>query len=72
MPIYNLIQYNENYRKTPGILWQYCRDEPALAANGNIADFNAGNPTTDSFKIKQKITSKTGGNGTKNVKIMAP
>ena len=29
MPIYNLIEYNDNYSKTSGILWQYCRDEPA-------------------------------------------
>ena len=26
--MYNLIEYNGNYMKTPGSLWQYCRDEP--------------------------------------------
>ena len=54
MPMYNLIEYSDNYLKTSGILWQYCRDEPAInAANGNIVDFYADNATTDSFKIKE-------------------
>ena len=42
------------------------------AANGEIADFTADNATTDSFKIKAEITSKTGNNSGKNVDIMAP
>ena len=42
------------------------------AANGEIADFTADNATTDSFKIKAEITSKTDNNGAKNVEIMAP
>ena len=38
MPMYNLIEYS----KTSGILWQYCRDEPAIdPANDDIVDFNA-------------------------------
>ena len=40
------------------------------AANGDIVDFNADNTTTDSFKIKEKITGKTGDNGGTNVEIM--
>ena len=28
MPMYNLIGYSDNYGKTTGSLWQYCRDEP--------------------------------------------
>ena len=28
MPMYNLIEYSNNYSKTTGGLWQYCRDEP--------------------------------------------
>ena len=72
MSMYNLIEYGDNYSKTSGILWQYCRDELALATNGNIADFNTDNSTTNSFKIKQKITGKTGDNVTKSVKVMIP
>ena len=45
MPMYNLIWYIDNYSKTSGVLWQYCSDEPDLAANA-ITDFNAANATT--------------------------
>ena len=27
MPIYNLIEYSDNYSKTSGSLWQYNKDE---------------------------------------------
>ena len=33
MPIYNLIEYNNNYSKTSVNLWHYYRDEPLLNAN---------------------------------------
>ena len=40
MPPYNLVEYSDNYLKTSGILWQYCRDELAInAADGAISDF---------------------------------
>ena len=40
MPMYNLLEYNNNYSKMSGSLWQYCRDETAVdAANGDILDF---------------------------------
>ena len=36
MPMYNIIEYSDNYSKISGTLWQYCRDEPALTdANDN-------------------------------------
>ena len=35
MPMYNLIEYSDNYAKTSGILWQYFRDEPD---DNNIED----------------------------------
>ena len=69
MPMYNLIEYSDNYARTSGILWQYCRDEPAMDDNGAIVDFNAANAITDSFKIKEKNRSKVD-TGTENVKIM--
>ena len=52
MPMYNLIEYSDNYAKTSGSLWQYYRDEP----NDNLAD-------SQSFKSKTKITGKTPNNG---------
>ena len=66
--MYNLIEYSDNFSKKSGVFWHYCRDEPALAANNVITDFNADNGTTDLLKIKEKI----GNNGTKNVEIMVP
>ena len=68
MPIYNLIEYSENYSKILGILWQYCRDELAIDNNGCITDFNEGNAGTNLFKIKEKITCQTGNSGTKMLK----
>ena len=72
MPIYNLIAYSDNYSKIYGVLWQYCKDELALADNGDITGFDKVNADTNSFKIKKKITGQTGSNGTKNVEIMVP
>ena len=28
MPMFNLIEYSDNYAKTSGSLWQYCKDIP--------------------------------------------
>ena len=36
--MYNLIEYSDNFLKTSGILWQYYKDEPALANNGDLTD----------------------------------
>ena len=47
MPMYNLIEYSDNYSKTSGSLWKYCKDEP----NVNLTD-------SGSFKSKIKITGK--------------
>ena len=48
MPMYNLIEYSDNYSKTSGSLWQYYKDDP----NNNIEN-------SESFKYKTKITGKT-------------
>ena len=44
MPIYNLIEFSDNFSKTSGRLWQYCKEIPAVN-DGNIADFNGANAT---------------------------
>ena len=71
MPMYNLIEYSDNYAKTTGSLWQYCKDIPARDNNDVIIAFADGN-ATDSFKFKVKITDRTGNDGTKDVEIMVP
>ena len=74
MPMYNLIEYSDNYSKTTGSLWQCYRDELFLDANGNIADFPADNNNNNSgsFKFKTKIAGRTANGGRKNVNIMVP
>ena len=62
MPMYNLIEYSDNYAKTTGSLWQYFRDEP----DDDLED-------SESFKSKIKITGKTPNDGNeKDVEIMVP
>ena len=56
MAMYNLIEYNNNYSKTSGNLWQYCKEIPAVDYADNIADFNEAN-ATGSFNFKTKITA---------------
>ena len=73
MPMYNLIEYSDNYVKTTGSLWQYCKDIPVQNNNNNNAIIIfAVNNRTDSFNFKVKFTSQTGNNGTKDVEIMVP
>ena len=63
MPMYNLIEYSDNYAKTSRNLWQYFRDEPD---DDDIED-------SESFKSKIKITGKTPNNGNeKDPEIMVP
>ena len=60
MPMYNLIEYSDNYSKTSGSLWKYYKDDP----NNNIAN-------SESFKSKIKITGKTPDDfNTKDVEII--
>ena len=68
MPMYNLIEYSDNYSKTSGSLWQYCRDVPAVNNDDAIIDFTVANATTDLFNLTEKLTGQTGNNGTKILK----
>ena len=58
MPIYNLIEYSQNYRKTIGSLYNYYRDE--LGDDNNPTNFlNTNVVNCDTFKYKNKITGNT-------------
>ena len=62
MPMYNLIEYGDNYSKASGSLWQYYKGDP----NDNIT-------ASESFKFKVKITGKTPAAGnTKDVEVIVP
>ena len=41
MPMYNLIEYGNNFSKTSGSLWQYYRNEPVLTNARDITNFHA-------------------------------
>ena len=70
MPLYNLIEYSDNYSKTSGSLWQYCKEIPAVDNAGDIVDFDGAN-ATHSFNFKTKITGQTCANERiDNVEIM--
>ena len=71
MPMYNLIEYSNNYSKTSGSLWKYCKEIAAKNNNGAIANFNGAN-ATDSFSFKTKIGGQTNDDGIINVEIMVP
>ena len=43
MPMYNLIEYSDNYAKTTGSLWQYCKDIPARNNDDEIVVFAVNN-----------------------------
>ena len=62
MTMYNLIEYNDTYSKTSGILLQYYRDDP----NDDIVN-------SESFKSKIKISGNTPNDGnTRNIEISVP
>ena len=49
MPIYKLLEYKKNYKKTTGSLWNYYRDQPSDPLS----------TYSESFKYKTSITWNT-------------
>ena len=74
MPMYNLIEYSDNYSDTSGSLWQLKRDEQPINNNGAFIDITAEN--SSSFKYKSNLIGNTvvdGANSKKEgVKIAVP
>ena len=58
MPIYNLLEYSKNYRKTIGSLYNYYRDELSDDADDNNFD-NIKIVNSNIFKYKNKIIGNT-------------
>ena len=69
--MYDLSQYNKNYNKTTGNLWNYYRDEPN---SGAIRNINYSIKDLKSFNYKTSITGKLEGNNVEKdyVKIVVP
>ena len=69
MPMYNLIEYGNNYSDASGSLWQFERDEL-------IGNINLTNDNSSSFKYKSDLIGNTDADGAnrkkEGVKIVVP
>ena len=71
MPIYNLIEYSDNYQDSSATLYQYKRDEPSEANAIN----NLTTDTSSSFKYKVELLGNPvldGAIAKRNVKVIVP
>ena len=65
MPMFNLIEYSDNYSDISGSLWQFKRDESPVTdveSPGNISTNNL-----SSFKYKSSILERTATAGVNGV-----
>ena len=58
MLMYNLLEYNKNYRKKTGSSWNYYRDEPNSGAGSENNNVNYFIKDSKSFDYKRSITWK--------------
>ena len=58
IPMYNLLEYSKNYKKTIGSLYNYYRDELSDEADNDNFD-NIKVVNSNAFKYKNKITGNT-------------
>ena len=71
MPMYNLIEYTDNYPDTSGSLWQFKRGQQPKENNGNL--FHVSTDNSSSFKYKSNLIGTIPNGGRKNcVKIAVP
>ena len=75
MPMYNLIEYSKNYRKTTGSLWNNYRYKPNIGSDDGVGNnrINYSIKDSKSFDYKATITEKLEGNDLeKEVEILLP
>ena len=75
MPMYNLIEYSDNYQDSSATLYQYKRDEPL--EDDAVADLTANNLDSLKHKIKllgnvTEVAGDTAGVRKLNVKVIVP
>ena len=75
MPMYNLIEYSDNYQDSSATLYQYKRDEPPEV--DVVADLTANNSDSLKYKIKllgnvTEVASDAAGVRRLNVKVVVP
>ena len=69
IPMYNLLEYCKNYRKTTGSLWNYYRDEPNSDTDDNEIMHSIINSESFDYKANFMENGVTQNNLTKN-KVM--
>ena len=52
MPMYNLLEYSKNYRKTTGSLWSYYRNEPNSSRDDDDDNITHSILNSESFDYK--------------------
>ena len=73
MPMYNLLEYSKNYKKTTGSLWNYYRDEPSSTIGDNNITHSILNSESFDYKASFMENGVTHDNLTKNdVKVVVP
>ena len=73
IPMYNLLEYSQSYRKTTGGLWNYYKDEPNSGIGGRNNNVNYSIKDSKSFDYKTSITRKLEVlDRRKDVEIVAP
>ena len=75
MPMYNLIEYSDNYQVSSATLYQYKRDEPP--EDNAVADLTASNSDSLKYKIKllgnvTEVAGDAAGVRRLNVKVVVP
>ena len=71
MPMYNLIEYSNNYQDSSATLYQYKRDEPPEA--DAVADLTADNSDSLKYKIKLLGNPEVNNNiARRNVRVVVP
>ena len=71
MPMYNLIEYSDNYQDSSATLYQYKRDEPP--EDDTVADLTADNSSSLKYKISLLGNPVVANNITRiNVKVVVP
>ena len=58
MPMYNLIEYNKNYRTTTGSWWNYYRDQPDISVGSENKNVNYSIKDSKSFDYRTSIAGK--------------
>ena len=75
MPMYNVIEYSDNYQDSSATLYQYTRDEPP--EDNVVADLTADNSSSFKYKIKllgnvTRVVGNAASVRRLNVKIVVP